>query len=510
MELDDRDEDQIKKFFETDHDTIITKNIEKISYHQYYRFENSKHIESKDKFLWTIEIYGRKKRGTKVRRLSNVEAKNANPLIRTMIPSILYFPNFLFEFPEKIYLDSAYNNEKNKYYLNVLQDILDSLENDLNIRVHLYDRAISNEDVDETHLNSVLDKMSNKITKIIFESWNHILSRDFGKKEITVKLDSDSSGPFLKFILKDIDGVYQISERSLGFRWFFVFILLTQFRSFRKGNNKALFLFDEPASNLHSAAQKQLLDSFSKLENVIYTTHSHYLINPNWLESTFVIVNEGLNYDLNNDNYSSNNTNIKSYYYREFVSKYPSKTTYFQPILDVLDYAPSSLELLPEIIITEGKNDYYTFTYFQEIVKKKRNKVNIMPGTSASSLEYLISLNLGWGSKFIILLDSDKEGKKQKERYIELFGPRISKIIYTYNQIVEELNNITLEKLFTSNDRLKLQQTVFEESVTYNKTLFNKAIQELLINKKKVVLEKETISNLDRVVDYLYKELKKI
>ena len=50
-----------------------------------------------------------------------------------------------------------------------------------------------------------------------------------------------------------------------------------------------LFLFDEPASNLHPTAQAALLASLEKLsENavVIYTTHSHHLINPLWLETT--------------------------------------------------------------------------------------------------------------------------------------------------------------------------------------------------------------------------------
>ena len=229
-------------------------------------------------------------------------------------------------------------------------------------------------------------------------------------------------------------------------------------RSYRKENNNALFLLYEPASNLHSAAQKQLRDSFSKLENVIYTTHSQYLINPQWLESTFVVVNEGLNYGQENDNYSSNKTDIKLYYYRDFVSRNPSKTNYFQPILDVLDYAPSNLEIVPKMVITEGKNDYYTFNYYQEILKKIRNRISILPGTSAGNMEYQISLLLGWGTKFIILLDSDNEGKLQRRRYEELFGPKIANSIYTYEMINPNFGGIETEYLFTSDDRIKIQK----------------------------------------------------
>ncbi|WP_319416458.1 AAA family ATPase [Marispirochaeta aestuarii] len=509
IELSSSDENKIKEFYKKNN-IIVTKDIKTITYHQYYKFENSKHIKSKDRYLWNIQIVGKKKRGTKIYQLPNDEALIANELIKKMIPSILYFPNFLFEFPEKIYLDEDYENEKNQYYLSVIQDILDSLENDLNIKIHLYNRAISKDEIDNVHLNSVLDKMSNKVTRVIFDSWNHILNKDFGKKEITIKNYQDTNGPYLQFNIRDVDGLYLINERSLGFRWFFVFILLTQFRSFRKENNNALFLFDEPASNLHSAAQKQLLDSFSKLENVIYTTHSHYLINPKWLESTFVVVNEGLNYDDNIDDYSSNKTNIKSYMYREFVAKYPSKTTYFQPILDVLDYAPSNLEMVPEVIITEGKNDYYTLNYYQNIIKKKRNKINVMPGTSASSLEYLISLNLGWGNKFVILLDADEEGNIQKERYIDIFGVKIESLINTISEINDKFKKKRTEDLFTNEDKMKIINRCYPEIKKYNKSLFNKAIQELLVNEIKVNISKESQDNLEEVTKYLYEKVKKI
>ena len=53
-----------------------------------------------------------------------------------------------------------------------------------------------------------------------------------------------------------------IGEQSLGFRWFFVYRLLTEYRRERTESSGVLFLFDEAASNLHSAAQSLLLESF--------------------------------------------------------------------------------------------------------------------------------------------------------------------------------------------------------------------------------------------------------
>ena len=45
-----------------------------------------------------------------------------------------------------------------------------------------------------------------------------------------------------------------------------------------------------------------------------------------------------------------------------------TKTRYFQPILDVLDYRPSQLEMVPDLIMVEGKNDYYTLRYMNEVI----------------------------------------------------------------------------------------------------------------------------------------------
>jgi len=57
-----------------------------------------------------------------------------------------------------------------------------------------------------------------------------------------------------------------------------------------------------------------------------------------------------------------------------------------------------------------------------EAVLRDKHTHAIYPGSSASNLSTLISLNLGWGAKFRVLLDSDKEGMEQRDRYKKLFG----------------------------------------------------------------------------------------
>lgn len=506
IELDEFDIAEIKKEFQSKGFTI-TEFDNKINYTQQYYFENSNHIKEKDKYLWSHNICGRKKKGRSQGKLSNTDALIANSYIKSNLPSILYFPNFLFEFPERIYLNPEIDDKKHNFYQRIIQDILDSLENNLNINDHLITRINSSEDNDKRNLISLIGKMQKKLSEVIFTKWNLIFNKELIKNEIILITNFDSNGSYLEFNIKDDVDTYRISERSLGFRWFFVYILLTQFRTYRKENKNALFLFDEPASNLHPSAQTELLKSFEKLPKVIYTTHSHYLINTKWLESTFVIKNEAIDYE-NEEEYNSKNTNIKIHKYRDFAVKYPNQSSYFQPILEVLDFKPSQLDLVPEVVFTEGKNDFYSIKYFDDIIFGK-NELNIIPGTSASNLETLISLYIGWGSKFLILLDGDKEGREQKQRYIDLYGLILENSIFTLEDIDVRWKNKKLEFLFDKKDQDSISLAKYPESKT-SKTHLNRAIQELYINKEIIEITEETKSNFTILNIFLKEQLNKL
>ncbi|WP_121356106.1 ATP-dependent nuclease [Flavisolibacter nicotianae] len=507
--LDREDEEEMKKAAYDLCNFIITAPIKKITFTQRYPFENSKHVSKNNKLQWSHGIIGKKKNGTKITSLPPEEALKLNKLIKERMPSILYFPNFLFDFPDKIYLESvAIENKKHEFYKGIIQDILNALDNDLDVDTHIVARAKSNDKNDKKHLDSVLDKMSDKVTDTVFKAWDKIFNRKFSKKQIVFISDiDDEKKVYLELLIKDADGKYLVSERSLGFRWFFVFLLLTQFRSFRKKQRNSLFLFDEPASNLHSTAQTELLKSFEKLPKVIFTTHSHHLINAKWLENTYVVKNEGLTYNNDEENYNSKMTKVTILKYRDFASKFPSQTNYFQPILDVLDYAPSNLEVTPTVAILEGKNDYYTLHYLNDIIFKKR-KLNLMPCTSSNSMDNLISLYLAWNTKFIILLDADAEGNKQKKRYIENFGVSVENKIFLLNDINSSWDKFEMETLFAPQDLMRIQKESYPATMKFNKTQFNRSIQELLINNKSVQLETMTKNNFDSVIKFIHMKLK--
>src|SRR5262249_42722572 len=141
--------------------------------------------------------------------------------VKPLMPSVLYFPNFLFEFPDKIYLEQGpTEEEKHSFYRKVIQDVLDSIGEGANIETHILDRARDTDSFARTTLDSMLLGMGTNITKTVFSNWNRIFKRPMGRKEVVVTIHQDEEGNrawYLRLRLKDGGSSYAISDRSLGF-----------------------------------------------------------------------------------------------------------------------------------------------------------------------------------------------------------------------------------------------------------------------------------------------------
>jgi predicted ATPase len=515
FECDADDEKAIAAFARKELDTTIAAPVGRFTVEQRYTFKNSAVTLSQPQNLWTIKFQSRKKGERKNHAILHADERwqKLVAFIRdNRLPNVVYFPNFLFELPDRIYLEATgADDKKHEFYRAVLQDVLDAIGEQTNTEEHILARAKSGSAHDKKSLESVLLKMGSHITHTVFSSWNRIFNRASAGKEIIVFLDKDEAGRwYLQLRLKDGSDLYSISERSLGFRWFFAFLLLTQYRGFRKtGPRGALFLFDEPASNLHPSAQAQLLSSFGRFPThapIIYTTHSHHMVNPEWLEGTYVVKNEGLNYDEHADTYTSRQTLVTMHRYRSFAAAHPDQTTYLQPILDVLAYQPSKLENIPEVVMLEGKNDFYSLSFMGRRASAPPS-LNFLPGNGAGSLDHAIRLYLGWGRKFVVLLDGDKEGIKQKKRYIEEFGSLVSQRVITLADIDPQWDGAVLEDLFADIDKEALLRTVYPDPTPYSKTLFNRAVQELLVTNASASLSPGTESAFSSLLDGVSKRL---
>jgi 5S rRNA maturation endonuclease (ribonuclease M5) len=518
FELDSEDKKSLKEHLEKNGVTV-TQIIDRFSITESYQFKNSS-LQKPNNF-WSIDVRVKNKNaaGRGVEISPSGEFKRLwNPLwqfTKLLIPPIIYFPDFLVKLPDRISLEKTENEGKEQlFYRRLLKDILDSMRLGLDVETHLTARARSKEPQDKNALESVIGKMGTQITRTVFDKSISVFKSDTSMKSIVVslpKMDTTSGKYYIELKMKDSDDIYYIRERSLGFRWFFTFLLFTQFRVQRAlAKKNQIFLFDEPASNLHQSAQERLIPAFEALAshsaNVIFATHSHHLISPKWLESTFVVRNKTLNIE-NDEEFTAEMTEVTCERYRKFVGSNPDQTTYFQPILDVLEYKPGNLENIPDVVMVEGKNDFYTLKYFGDVVFDN-GSLALMPGNGAGSLDSLIRLYYAWGRQFIVLLDSDKEGEKQKERYEKLFGNLVKGRIFSLGSLDSNCNGKELEDIIDVDDRIAIQQSVFPDLTIFRKKQFNIALQECLALRKKLKLKDATLKRFESLIQTLQTRLK--
>jgi len=525
IRVDASDKEIISNYCKTELNYNLDKNFlkDKLSIRRVFEFKNSNY--SKTTNYWNIKLKG-KRTGERRKKILSSKGKdrklwvNIVNFVETLLPSVLYFPTFLFEFPDKIFLQKTSKEDiSNSFFRTIIQDILDSLGPGLTIKEHILDRAGSSNQSDKRNLRALLNEMALQVTQSIFGAWKDIINEDMGDKEIIITLDTDVGSKnkkayYLRFSVFDGRLEYSISERSLGFRWFFCFLLFTHFRGYRINRKMDLILFDEPASNLHSSAQGQLLKCFDSTAlqgyKIIYSTHSQYMINPKWLENTFIVKNLSQKFNENSLNdYSKKETNISIQRYREFVSQNPNETTYFQPILDHLCFQPCKLEYIPNVVMLEGKYDYYYLEYFIEKLFPEISNLNFLPGMGATNLGPIISLYQAWGKKYIIILDSDSVGLKRRKMYLTEYLLPEDKI-YTLEDIDSNWNNYKFEKLFSSQAKTNLRDKYFpNRSKKLSKSELAKLIQEMLLVKEPWNYCDETSDNFKKIIEFSNDKLNK-
>jgi len=313
---------------------------------------------------------------------------------------------------------------------------------------------------------------------------------------------------YLQFAVKDGQTTYNITERSLGFRWFFSFLLFTMYRTKDGEKKPTLFLLDEPAANMHSGAQTQLLDSFPRIakngSQIIYSTHSHYMIEPTWFDQAYIVANRGVDYsriDEGNKTVSNRPTDISAEKYRTFVGQNPDKETYFQPVLDRLKVTPSRLDLIKKSVLVEGKGDYFILEYGRKVIMNSTSSVAIVPTKGADGMDDLIGLFMGWNVNFLICLDDDKPGQKARTKYINEWG-LADNMVVTLQAVHSSLSGNTIEG-FLSTDDLKLISLSYGIKDAPSKSQIQLFFSEKLAKKEKVGMSKtfeEKISALEQLL----------
>lgn len=416
-----------------------------------YRFENGDQSARINR--WTAVLEGKEKGARKFKPFASDSDtwRSFTSMVSVFLPEIVYFPTFLFDLPEKIVLNPKGNEKSSdKLYRTIIQNVGASLEKPIDVTKALVERTVVPETPGEVFLGlfslsnnrqqqieSAMNQMSHHLSTTVLDSWSKIFGSSPSDREIRLKLGVDqhadgSPRVYVQFTVRDGTQTYDISERSTGFKWFFSFLLFTLYRLPKTSSKRTLFLLDEPASNLHAGAQSQLLDSFPKIASrgsqIIYSTHSHYLINPAWLDQAFIISNAAMNYDdVTERPAGARHTSITAERYRTFVGQNPDKTTYFQPVLDRLQVVPSRLDALKPSLLVEGKGDYLVLSLGLQL-ERCDGDYAIIPTRGADHFAELVGILLGWGVNFALCSDDDTPGRRAVKDFVENWGLSESRV----------------------------------------------------------------------------------
>lgn len=140
--LDGDDKLRIQEFLADRHDFEVTRQIDdEFSVSVSYKFENSIIVDDDPAAAYSLEVWGKTKRAKKEREVEGYAWTELVRFVKTMMPNVLFFPNFLFEFPDRIYLENPPEEaEKHEYYREVFQDVLHAIDKKASLETHIISR----------------------------------------------------------------------------------------------------------------------------------------------------------------------------------------------------------------------------------------------------------------------------------------------------------------------------------------------------------------------------------
>ena len=382
---------------------------------------------------------------------------------KNIFSDFVYFSSFDDMLPDEIdylELEKEEYRKNNKGFINLL--------NYLNISVEEFVKRM-NEDVRnvQNYLRNLSTKMTGNFSDI------------YTQETIELSLQKDGSKIVINIFDKnDKDYSKKPSQRSQGFQWFLAFYLVL---NSKKCKDNTILLIDEPGLFLHAKAQEDILNYFeTKIHNqIIYTTHSPFLIDVNNMHRVRLAIN-------NRDD--NNGTKIINKYYA--VSDFDTIT----PLITAIGYniAKNPLEFGHGLnIITEGITDRYYLLSFMKLLNIENTNIHIIPSKGVSQIHYLVSIALGWGIDFKILMDNDKAAKDaKKELKKTILQDEENELIVS----VSDQSNSTIETLFENND-------IDLNNLKENKTLIAFDFYQKVLNDeiKREDLSKETIDNFEKL-----------
>lgn len=411
--------------------------------------------------------------------------------IKNMFPSIFFSNN-------DNWIESTYN----------LTDINNITEDKSSKKQHLIS-LLKCADVTVETVQAALSendsaKRSNMTAKIKSKIKNNVFKKffEFYKQEdfyFDIVFEKDE---FNIHVLTNSGNAVNLSERSNGLRWYLNLFIELQCK-LHETQRPVVFVLDEPGVHLHVDAQRELLKFFDDLtqkgHQIIYSTHSPSMLNTNELVNIKAIKKDDNGYS-------------KIYSYSDTSLSENSKMETLSPLLNALGMSlqysigPSSDRIN---VIVEGITDYYYLTTIQKHFEEFNSSFYFIPLVGVQNAPNLISIMFGWGLKFKVLLDYDREGfsayRKIKKELGQHCVESITKFIvdkpFIENEIAE--NYVSIEGLIDAEDSKRLN---YPYNTANDKTLAALSFYELYSDYNAKTLSNKTMDNFKSIFTRLLED----
>jgi len=285
--------------------------------------------------------------------------------------------------------------------------------------------------------SKLLDEASTKLTETLNNKWNQGRNLKWRLKH------TGTNGDNILIEIEDpsIGSRYsRPSLRSSGFKTYFLLTMITYARIENKKANTYIYLFDEPGTYLHPHAQLDLQRSFETISDktqIIYTTHSIFLINKNYPGRNRVISK------------SEDGTKIDQ---KPFIKNWKS-------VRDSLGILLSNNFLIAEkTLLVEGPSDVI---YLLDAIKKLRNgrkididlnDLSIVDAGNSENYIAMAKLMLSEGRDVVALLDGDKAGDEMKKQLNKVCSKEINESRLKIHILPKDKST---EDIFTNIDAIR-------------------------------------------------------
>lgn len=295
-----------------------------------------------------------------------------------------------------------------------------------------------------------LEAAQGEVTDYMLDYWsqNENIRIRFNREEAAPEGPSEyDSGQLLQVRVENqrINATMDFDQRSLGFRWFFS--SFCKFTNIRDADEDLVLLLDEPGLHLHAKAQQDFLkfldNELSEIQQVIYTTHSPFMIDPKKIHQTKLVVQE-----------SDSGTIISSDVLRtDEDTRLPLETVFEFDMIDTLLIRPYTL-------LVEGKSDQIYIYLMSKILEENGGTglndrwtvINVGSGDNISTFVSLFGgndLNLG------VLLDRDGSYTSRVDNITDL-GEIEEHQIFPASDFVPDQDYADIEDLFSLDFYLNL------------------------------------------------------